>query len=141
MSRTFAVEETIQRPAPQVWEALTDWPNAHRWMPGIDGMTAAGETAVGTKLTFRARGAERSSAIVHCDAGRSIVLRSTQGSVTADYSYEVHELDENSARVTLVADCQVTGLGMKLLSPLLRIAIKMSDGKQLRLLKAVVETG
>jgi carbon monoxide dehydrogenase subunit G len=123
-----------------VWEALTDWSNAHMWMPGIEGMTAAGETAVGTNLTFRARGADRSSAIVHCDAGRSIVLRSTQGRVTADYRYEVHELGENSTRVTLVADCKVTGLGMKLLSPLLRIAIKMSDGKQLKLLRALVES-
>ena len=25
---------------PQVWEALTDWTSAHRWMPGIDGMAA-----------------------------------------------------------------------------------------------------
>lgn len=141
MSRAFAVEETILRPASQVWEALTDWPNAHRWMPGIDGMTAEGETAEGTQLTFRARGAERTSVIVHCDVGRSIVLRSAQGGVTADYRYEIHALDEHSARATLVADCQVSGLGMRLLSPLLRIAIKMSDGKQLRLLKGVVEGG
>ena len=141
MSRAFAVEETIQRPATQVWEALTDWSNAHRWMPGIDGMTADGETAEGTKLTFRARGADRSSAIAHCDAGRSIVLRSVQGGVTADYRYEIHALDENSARVTLVADCQITGLLMRLVSPLLRIAIRASDGKQLRLLKATVEGG
>ena len=48
--QTLSVEEAIQKPAPQVWEALTDWTNAHRWMPGIDGMTAGGETATGTKL-------------------------------------------------------------------------------------------
>ena len=141
MSRTFAVEETIQRPATQVWEALTDWSNAHRWMPGIEGMTADGETTEGTKLIFRARGAERLSTIAHCDAGRSIVLRSVQGSVTADYRYEIHALDEHSARVTLVADCQISGLLMRVASPLLRIAIKMADGKQLKLLKAAVEGG
>ena len=49
--QTLSVEEAIQKPAPQVWEALTDWTNAHRWMPGIEGMTAEGETATGTKLT------------------------------------------------------------------------------------------
>ena len=141
MAQTFAVDEVIQRPAPQVWEALTDWTNAHRWMPGIEGITAEGETAEGTKLTFRARGADRTSTIVQCDVGRLIVLRSVQGGVTADYTYEVHEQGEGSAQVTLVANCQITGLWWSLVSPLLRIAIRFSDGKQLRLLKAMVEGG
>ena len=141
MAQTFAVDEVIQRLAPQVWEALTDWTNAHRWMPGIEGITAEGETAEGTKLTFRARGADRTSTIVQCDVGRLIVLRSVQGGVTADYTYEVHEQGEGSARVTLVANCQITGLWCSLVSPLLRIAIRFSDGKQLRLLKAMVEGG
>ena len=141
MAQTFTVDEVIQRPAPQVWEALTDWTNAHRWIPGIEGITAEGETAEGTKLTFRARGADRTSTIVQCDVGRLIVLRSVQGGVTADYTYEVHEQGEGSARVPLVANCQITGLWWSLVSPLLRIAIRFSDGKQLRLLKAMVEGG
>ena len=139
MTRTLSVEEEIRRPAGEVWEALTDWENAHKWMPGVEGMSAEGETAEGTKLTFRARGAERSSEIVHCDAGKSIVLRSVQGGVMADYRYEVHDLGGRSTRVTLVADCQVTGLLSPILSPILPIAIRMSDGKQLRLLKAMME--
>ena len=139
MTRTLSVEEEIQRPAAEVWEALTDWKNAHRWMPGTEGMTAEGETAAGTKLTFRARGGDRSSEIVHCDAGKSIVLRSVQGGVSADYRYELHDLGGRSTRVTLVADCQVTGLLLRIVSPLLRIAIRMSDGKQLRLLKEMIE--
>ena len=49
--QTLSVEKANQKPAPQVWEALTDWTNAHRWMPGIEGMTAEGETSTGTKLT------------------------------------------------------------------------------------------
>ena len=141
MAQTFSVAKVIQRPAPQVWKALTDWPNAHRWMPGIEGVRAEGETAEGTTLTVRARGADRTSAIVQCDVGRLIVLRSVQGGVTADYTYEVHEQGENSARVTLVANCQITGLWWSLVSPLLRLAIRFSDGKQLRLLKAMVEGG
>ena len=102
-------------------------------------MTPDGETAEGTKLTFRARGANRSSSIIHCDVGRSLVLRSVQGGVTADYKYEVHELDELSTRITLVTNCQINGIWWNVVSPLLRIAIRFSDGKQLRLLKAMVE--
>ncbi len=141
MTRTIAVEEEISRPAAEVWEALTDWENAHRWMAGLEGMAADGETAAGTKLVFLARGAERSSAIVHCDPGKSIVLRSVQGGVTADYRYEVHDIDERSTRVTLVADCQFSGLWWRIISPLLRIAIRLTDGKQLKLLKATIEGG
>ncbi|WP_419551763.1 SRPBCC family protein [Candidatus Poriferisodalis sp.] len=47
MSHAFSVEEIIRHPVPHVWTALTDWPNAHRWMPGIDKITADGETAEG----------------------------------------------------------------------------------------------
>ena len=116
MAHTLSVEEVIRRPVAEVWEGLTDWGSASRWMPGIDGMAAGGETAAGTKLTFRARGGERSSEIVRCDAGTFIVLRSVQGGVTADYRYEVHDIDGRSARVTLVADCHVTGL-WRIVSP------------------------
>ena len=53
----------------------------------------------------------------------------------------MHEIGERSARVTLVANCQITGLRWRVVSPLLRLAIRFSDGKQLRLLKAMVEGG
>lgn len=141
MTRTLSVEEEIQRPAAEVWKGLTDWDNASRWMPGIESMAADGETTTGTKLTFRARGGQRLSEIVHCDRGSSIVLRSVQGGVTADYRYEVHDIDGRSTRVTLVADCHVKGLWWRIISPLLRIAIRSTDGKQLRLLKAMIEGG
>ena len=101
MSHAFSVEEIIGQPVPQVWAALTDWPNAHRWMPGIDKITADGDTAEGTQLTFRARGKDRSSTIERCVAGESMVLRSVQGGVTADYTYEVHEHGDGTSRVTL----------------------------------------
>ncbi len=139
MSQAFAVEGIIGHSAPRVWAALTDWPNAHRWMPGIDTITADGETAEGTRLTSRARGKDRSSTIVRCVDGQSIVLRSVQGGVTADYTYEVHIHDKGTSRVTLTADCQSSGVLWRLMWPLLRIAIRTSDAKQLRLLKATLE--
>ena len=73
----------------------------------------------------------------------SIFVLSTEAITcfSADYRYEVHEIGERSARVTLVANCQITGLRWRVVSPLLRLAIRFSDGKQLRLLKAMVEGG
>ena len=68
MSHAFSVEEVIRHPVPHVWTALTDWPNALRWMLGIEEITADGETVEGTQLTFRARGKDRSSTMVRCVA-------------------------------------------------------------------------
>ena len=141
MARTFAVAETIDRPARAVWAALTDWPNAHIWMRGIDRMEAQGETAAGTELRFHAREAERTSVIARCDEGRSIVLRSVQGGVTADYTYELQPAGDGATRVTLVAECRFRGMLYRLMSPLIRRAIQSTDGKQLEQLKRVVEAG
>jgi hypothetical protein len=110
-------------------------------MPGVTEMTADGATVEGTKLTFQARGSQRTSAIVSCDPGRSIVLRSVQGGVTADYRYDIHDLGERSSRVTLVADSRISGPLLRLASPLLWTAIRFSDGRQLRLLRTMIESG
>ena len=141
MAQTFAVAETIDRPAGEVWEALTDWSNAHRWMAGVDRLEAQGETAAGTELRFHARNAERTSVIARCDTGRSIVLRSVQGGVTADYTYELQPAGDGATRVTLVAECRFRGLLYLLMSPLIRRAIRSADSKQLEQLKRVVEDG
>ncbi len=139
MSRCFAVEATIDKPAAEVWDALTDWSNAHRWMSGIEAMKADGATAPGTTLTFYARGKEREAEIARCKPGRQLVLRSVQGSVSADYEYEIHPLSKTTSKVTLVADCQTRGVLTKALSPLLRLAVRLTDGKQLQALKNVIE--
>ena len=141
MAQTFAVEETIDRPVGKVWDALTDWSNAHRWMPGVDRLEAQGETAEGTEIRFHARNAERTSVIARCDTGRSIVLRSVQGGVTADYTYELQPAGDGATRVTLVAECRFRGLLYLLMSPLIRRAIRSADGIQLERLKKVVEAG
>ncbi len=140
MAHTFSVETVVDRPSAEVWAALTDWKNAPKWMSGIDRMEADGATATGTKLTFDTRGAARTSSIVQCEAGRVIQLRSVQGGVTADYTYELQPIGEGSTRMTLVADCHSEGFWWRAISPLLRIAIKLSDGKQLESLKRLVES-
>ena len=141
MARAFAAAETIDRPVGEVWEALTDWSNAHQWMPGVDRLEAQGETVTGTELRFHARNAERTSVIARCDTGRSIVLRSVQGGVTADYTYELQPAGDGATRVTLVAECRFRGILYVLMSPLIRRAIRSADGKQLEQLKKVVEAG
>ena len=141
MPRVFAVEATIDRPADAVWQAVTDWSNAHRWMAGVDWLKAEGEAAVGTRITFRARDHDRASTITAWQPGRSFVLRSEQGGVTADYEYAIEAVNASTTRATLTADCHMRGLPWRLLAPLIRMAIRKTDSGQLAALKQLLETG
>lgn len=139
MKNAFVAEQTIKRPSDEVWAALTDWKNAHNWMPGIDSLRSEGDLAVGTRLTFRARGKDRPSEIAALDPGRSLTLRSKQGRVTADYTYEVEPAEHEASRVTLTAACEAGG-PFSVIAPLLRLAMRRTDSKQLDELKSMVES-
>ena len=140
MTTAFAVQETIERPIEEVWEILTDWDRAPEWMRGIDGFALAGPTDVGSELTFRARGKERTSRITALTPGRSVTLTSTQGRVTAAYRYECEPVGD-ATRVSLTADCRTQGPVLAAIAPLLRWAVRRTDGGQLVALRRVAESG
>ncbi len=133
------MEATIAKPAPDVWQALTDWSNAHRWMAGVDRLQAEGETAQGTRITFRARDQDRTSTITDLQPGRLLVLHSEHGGVSADYEYAVEDLGDGITRVRLTADCHMHGLPWRILAPLIRMAMKKTDAGQLEALKQLIE--
>ena len=139
MSKALEAQATIDAPVGVVWSALTDWDNAHRWMAGVDSMTADGGVEVGTKLTFRARGKDRPSEIAQLEPGRSVTLRSVQGGVVADYTYELTPINDHATRASLVAECSTSGLLWNLAGPVLRFAMRRTDGGQIDALKKVVE--
>ncbi len=139
MTQTISVVETINRPPAEVWEVLTDWPGAVRWMNGIDSMSIEGETLEGARVRFHTRGKDRDSVITHCEAGRSLTLRSQQGGVTADYTYSIEAVGESSSRVSLEAECHFSGLLFRLLGPLIGFAIRRTDGGQIAALKRMIE--
>jgi uncharacterized protein YndB with AHSA1/START domain len=128
VAQAFRAARTIDRPADQVWRQLTDWDRAAGWL-GVDRVSAAGPTAVGTELRFATRGKERRSEVVALDPGRSVTLRSQQGGVTADYTYTV-DSDGPGSRVTLVADVRTRG-AWALAAPAIRAAIRRTDSGQL----------
>ena len=140
MSVAFTARTTIARPADQVWNALVDWDNAHHWMGGVEWLRADGPTEVGTGLTFRSRGKDRPSTITDVVPGRSLVLRSQQGGVTADYHYRIDPVDEATTEVELTADCATGGAAWRIVGPLLRAAMRRADSDQLDSFKNHVET-
>jgi carbon monoxide dehydrogenase subunit G len=129
MTEVFTALTTIDRPVAAVWARLVDWDGAARWMSGVDALRADGPTATGTTLVFTTRGKQRTGQIAALDPGRSITLRSVQGGVTADYVYTCARYGEGT-RVSLMADCTVTG-PVRLLSPMIRSAIRRADSGQL----------
>ena len=138
MTIAFVAEQSIAQPPDRVWKALTDWDEAHRWMNGIDRMSADGPNARGTKVTFHTRGKDRDAEIVAYEEGSVIALRSVQGSVTADYRYEVKPSGDGNTAVTLTADCEARGW-LAILGPLIRFGIRRTDSGQLEALRDVVE--
>ncbi|MEO1061831.1 MAG: SRPBCC family protein [Actinomycetota bacterium] len=129
MATAFESEAHIRRPIEEVWAVLVDWARAPEWMAGIDAISAAGDVAVGTRLTFTARGKERPAEIVELDVGRRLSIRSEQGPVTATYRYELEPSTEAATWLRLRADCEVRGpLGV--LAPLIRRTLRRTDGGQ-----------
>ena len=138
MTQAFAVSEQIDRPVEEVWTRLTDWSSAPEWMPGVEAMEADGPTTVGTTMTFWARGKERPSEITAVMPGRSVTLSSSQGNVTADYTYTCEPVGDGT-RVSLIADCSTKGFLLALVGPLLRLVVRRTDSGQISAFKRVVE--
>ncbi|TDC53576.1 hypothetical protein E1212_05220 [Jiangella ureilytica] len=137
MTQAFHATTMIDRPPAAVWAALTDWPRAADWLPGVDAVRTGESTAVGARLTMHARGKDRTSTITALDPGRSLTLTSVQGGVTADYAYSVDPSGGGTA-VTLTADVRTRGW-WTVFGPLLRAAIRRADGGQLEAFKRTVE--
>ncbi len=129
MTTAFTTTTTVGYPVGTVWERLVEWDAAHRWMPGVEAVRAEGPIAAGSTVVFTARGKERRATVAALEPGRSITLRSVQGAVTADYTYEC-VTEGPATRVSLVADCVMTGPA-QLLAPVIRYAIRRADGGQL----------
>lgn len=136
MTRVISTSETIRKPPAEVWDILTDWPKATAWMPSVASMQADGPTQVGTKLNYKTRGDTFHSTITELDEGRKLTLRTEHGSVIADYTYELEET-AGGTKVSLNATCQLSG--HQWFGPILRMMMRITDGKQIKKLKAVAE--
>ena len=136
MPVAFTAAETIDAPPARVWAALTDFEQAHRWMGDVTFVDASVPIEVGTELRFETRGKTITTQVVGYEAERSLVMRTTQGPVTAEYAYALAP-DDAGTRVTLEATCEARGIAA-LFGWLIRGAIRKTDGGQVAALKALV---
>ena len=138
MADGFSVKETIEHPPEDVWAYLTDFSHAEEWMTGVAEMTqiTQGPIGVGTRFRFKARGKERESHVTALEPGKRIGLTSTQGGVTATYTYSLASAGDRT-EVTLNAVCHATGF-WKLLHPIIVFGMKRSDSSHLAKLKTAI---
>jgi carbon monoxide dehydrogenase subunit G len=137
-TEVFTAETIVDHPVDVVWARLIDWDTATRWMSGVDALRAHGPTATGTTVVFTTRGKERAGQITAVDPGRSIMLTSLQGGVSADYVYACARHGRGT-RVSLVVDCRMVG-PVRLLGPVIRSAIRRTDSGQLDAFAATFAT-
>ncbi len=140
MGEIFTRTVRIKRPPLAVWAHLADARVMAKWMPGVSDLDTGDETGElrqGGVLVFRTRGRERLSDIVDCEAPSLLTLQSTQGNFSAVYRYTLEQDGENTD-VSLQVTCTAAGLA-RLAMPLIALAIRFSDGGQLRRLKRAVE--
>ena len=141
MARGFVSTARVKASPDEVFATLVDWERAPEWMAGIDSMAVTeGDGGVGSTVTFRARGKDRTSAITEFEAGTSVTTVSTQGGITATYRYSV-EPDGESAKITLRAQCVADGLLWKAASPLIATMMQRSDSGQPDALRRLIESG
>ena len=110
MADGFIVKENMAATPTEVWAYLTDFRNAKEWMTSIEGMTQTtrGPIEIGTHFRFKARGKEHDTRVTALDQGKQIALTSTQGGVTATYTYSVEPVGDGT-EITLQAVCKSTG--------------------------------
>ena len=138
MPNGFSVTERIDHSPAEVWAYLTNFHNAKDWMKGVEAMTqkTEGPMEIGTRFSFKARGKERETRVTALEPGKRIALTSTQGGVTAVYTYSLAP-DGTGTEIKLEAVCEATGF-WKLLHPMIAIAMKHSDSSQLADLRAAM---
>ena len=138
MTGGFVAKETLSQAPEEVWAYLTDLRNAGEWMTGVENMTqkTPGPLEIGTRFSFESRGRERETRVTALDPGERIALTSTQGGVTATYTYSMSPTGEGT-ELTLEAMCEADGV-WKLLHPLIVFAMKKSDASHLSNLKAAM---
>ncbi len=141
MPRILTTKQRIAKPPLIVWGQLADTRAMAKWMPGVRAIDTAyesGHLREGSIVLFRARGAERQSEVLNCEAPSLLTLRASQGDFTATYRYSL-EPAENGTLATLQVDCSATGM-VRLMLPLIMMAIWMADGRQLRRLRRAAES-
>lgn len=133
----FERSVTIARPIDDVWFLMTDWSRAAAWWPRV--LEVEGPTPVGSgdMLTFSYQGTPASATVDIADEPSRLVIRRINGPAVATFGYRL-EAHSDSTTVSLHAEL-VAEQALRVVAPLLRLALARTDRSQLDLLKRLAE--
>jgi carbon monoxide dehydrogenase subunit G len=95
-------QELIHLSVTRVWELLTDWVAAPKWMPGVDSMEAEQLTSPGALLDYRSGTHERQLIISELVDEKAITLTSGGGDISVHYRYALAgESGQTRVRLTI----------------------------------------
>ena len=141
----FKASERIDRSPEEVFSYASDLGNAASWLPAVtqvDKITE-GPLSVGTRFREKRTVGERRGHIemevTAYDPPRRYSTAFAQGGYKATYNY-TFRAEDSGTRVDLV--CMVSGRGLKkLMVPIVAMAMRRWDKKQLASLKEAIEGG
>lgn len=146
MAVDVVTEIVIARPAEVVAAYAADPANAPAWYDNIT--SATWETSpplqTGSRIAFTARFLGRHLAytyeITHFTPAQRLVMRTAQGPFPMETTYTWQAVDDSSTRMTL-RNCGEPAGFSKLTAPLMTIAMKRANRKDLANLRATLESG
>jgi uncharacterized membrane protein len=138
-------EIVITRPADAVAAYAADPSNAPAWYANITSISweTSPPLQAGSRIAFTAQFLGRHLAytyeITDFIPARRLVMRTAQGPFPMETTYTWHALDDRSTRMTLRNRGEPAGFS-RLAAPLMTIAMKRANRKDLRNLRAILET-
>ena len=146
MAIDVLTEITIARPAEVVAAYAADPSNAPAWYENIK--SVAWETQpplrTGFRMAFTARFLGRQLAytyeVTEFIPAERLVMRTARGPFPMETTYTWQVIDDRSSRMTLRNRGEPAGFP-KVAAPLMTIAIRRANRKDLRNLRAILETG
>jgi Polyketide cyclase / dehydrase and lipid transport len=146
MAVDVVTEIVIGRPAEVVASYAADPANAPAWYDNITAATweTSPPLRTGSRIAFTAQFLGRRLAytyeITDFTAGERLVMRTAQGPFPMETTYAWQAIDDRSARMTLRNRGEPAGF-FRLTAPLMAIAIRRANRKDLANLRARLESG
>jgi uncharacterized membrane protein len=146
MAVDVLTEITIAVPAEVVAAYAADPANAPAWYENITSVTWETEPPLraGSRMAFTARFLGRKLAytyeVTQFTPGERLVMRTAQGPFPMETTYTWQAMDDHSTRMTLRNSGEPAGFP-KAAARLMTMAIRRANRKDLRNLRAILETG
>jgi uncharacterized membrane protein len=138
-------EIVITRPADAVAAYAADPSNAPAWYANMTSISweTSPPLQAGSRIAFTAQFLGRHLAytyeITDFIPAKRLVMRTAQGPFPMETTYTWHAIDDRSTRMTLRNRGEPAGFS-RLAAPLMTIAMKRANRKDLRNLRAILET-